>query len=139
MHEFEQAQRPEFLTMVESLGWFYMILLPAMPAMAAVSFLCVVFLLAKGKGPMAAVAILLFVHAPLLVGLFATIQGLTKSFEIIGMIPRAPSSGVLAVAIGHPLQAMKVAILLTVPTYALAAIWTFVRGIRGSIEPAKVE
>jgi hypothetical protein len=105
------------------LGLKYSILLPVSGVLCFVLVLAIVL---RSKGPMAAVALVLVVHVPLLIGLYATIEGIIETCTVIHGV--APSSAELASGIGTSLAAAKVAILLMVPAYSAAAIGAFLRG-----------
>ena len=67
---------------ISSLGSTYIVLLPLS---ALLSFVFVLVLLFRGRGPMAGVSILLFVHVPLMIGIFAAVQGMIRSYSVIAM------------------------------------------------------
>ena len=55
-----------------ALGFPYMIVLPLAGILC---FSLALILVIRGKGPMAAAALILIVHVPLLIGVFAALQG----------------------------------------------------------------
>lgn len=109
-----------------ALGPSYIILLPLS---ALVSFAFVVILLFRGRGPMAAASILLFVHAPLLIGVFAAIQGLISSYQVIALSGATPKPAEVAVGFSTALFAPLVALVFQTPSYVAAAVGTFIRSL----------
>ncbi len=104
------------------LGLSYSILLSLS---GLLSFVIALIIVRRGKGPMAAAALVLIVHVPLLIGLYATIEGLMQTCTIMHGGP--PRSAELASGIGTSLVAPKVALLLMIPGYATAVIGAFLR------------
>ncbi|EMI18240.1 putative membrane protein [Rhodopirellula maiorica SM1] len=100
-----------------------------LPLSALLGFICVVLLVLRGKGPMAAASILLFVHAPLMIGIFAAVQGLISSYSIIATSAATPKPSDVAAGFSTALFAPVVALLLMIPSYSAAAIGTFVRAV----------
>ena len=109
---------------VSSLGPIYVILLPLS---AIVSFVAVLILVTRGRGPMAAVSILLFLLAPTLIGIFGYLHAATmNNFEIYNGCGTPDPNVVMktdAAAIFSPLVGM----FLSIPAFALAAIGTLMR------------
>lgn len=117
--------------MFRMLGLFYGILLPLA---GLVSFLLVLILLLRGKGPMAAASLVLIVHIPLLIGLFAAIEGGIQTCTVIHGV--APTSAEFAIGISTSLVAPLVGMLMMVPGYLAAVIGTFIRAVRSESEYA---
>ncbi len=109
-----------------SLGFPYVILLPLAGFLCFVLTLIVVL---RGRGPMAAAALILIVHVPLLIGAFAAIQGGIASYTVIAMSETAPKPSEVAEGISTALVAPMVAMLLMVPGYATAALGAFIRSL----------
>jgi hypothetical protein len=126
MYESEPIQQSLLSWAFRSLGATYVILLPLV---ALLSFIFVVILLSRGRGPMAAASILLFVHTPLMIGLFAALQGMIASYQVIASSGSTPKPAEMAQGISMALIAPLVAILLMIPSYLAAAIGTLVRAI----------
>ncbi len=107
------------------LGLKYSILLPLSGLLCFVLALVIV---RRGEGPMAAAALVLIVHVPLLIGLYATVDGLMQTCTF--MHGAAPRSTDLLTGIHTSLVASKVALLLMIPGYTTAAIGALLRGTR---------
>ncbi|MCM2375263.1 hypothetical protein [Aporhodopirellula aestuarii] len=120
---------------ISALGPLYLVLLPLS---AVVSFILVIVLLFRGRGAMAVASILLLVHAPLMIGIFAAVQGLVNVYAIIGMSGATPKPAELASGYSVALFAPVVAMLLMIPSYLAACIGTFLRAVCGgndAVEP----
>ncbi|TWT78651.1 hypothetical protein CA13_09590 [Planctomycetes bacterium CA13] len=126
MNDTDPVQQSLLSWAISSLGPIYIILLPLS---ALLGFLCVLILLFRGRGPMAAASILLFVHAPLVIGIFAAVQGMINVYSVIGMSWTTPKPADLAVGYSTALFAPAVSMLLIVPSYLAAAVGTFVRAV----------
>ena len=124
MPESEPVQRSLLSWMINALGVPYVIVLPLA---GLICFLLALILVLRGKGPMAATGFILIVHVPLLIGLFAAIQGGIASYTVIAMSPTSPKPSEVAAGISTALFAPLVGMLLMVPGYATAAIGAFIR------------
>ena len=78
--------------------------------------------------------VLLIVHVPFLIGLFAAIHGAMASYIVIAMSDMTPKPSELAAGISSALVAPMVGMLLMVPGYAVAAFGAFVRSLGASAE-----
>jgi hypothetical protein len=116
---------------VSGLGPLYLVLLPLS---AIVSFVLVLVLLFRGRGAMAVASILLLVHAPLMIGIFAAVQGLVSVYSIIGMSGATPKPAELAAGYSVALFAPVVSMLLMIPSYVAATIGTFIRAVFGGTQ-----
>ena len=124
--------QPSFLSwMIMALGFPYVVLLPLAGLLC---FLLAGFVVLRGKGPMAAAALILIVHVPLLIGIFAAIQGGIASYTVIAMSESSPKPSEVAAGISTALVAPLVGMLLTVPGYATAAIGAFIRSLQNNAE-----
>ena len=112
-----------------ALGMMYVILLPLAGLSSFVLALIVVF---RGKGAMSAASLILIVHTPLLIGIFAALQGAIASYTIIANAPTTPKPSEIAGGISTALVAPIVGMLLMIPGYATAAIGSFVRSFPGT-------
>lgn len=117
--------------MFTALGFPYVILLPLTGLLCFVLALIVVF---RGKGPMAAASLILIVHIPLLIGVFAAIQGSIASYTVVAMGSATPKPSEVAAGISTALVAPMVGMLLMIPGYATAALGSFVRSIVANAE-----
>ena len=117
--------RQSFLSwFFNALGFQYAILLPLAGLMC---FLLALILVLRGKGPMAAAGLILIVHVPLLIGVFAAIQGGIASYTVIAMSVTTPKPSEVAVGISTALVAPMVGMFLMVPGYATAALGAIIR------------
>ncbi len=109
-----------------ALGFPYMIVLPL------AGILCFAFaliLVIRGKGPMAAASLILIVHVPLLIGVFAALQGGIASYVVIATSESTPKPAEVAAGISTALIAPLVGIILMVPGYAIAALGAMIRAV----------
>jgi hypothetical protein len=111
---------------ISALGPMYIVLLPLS---ALLSFVVVLVLLFRGRGPMAAASILLFVHAPLMIGIFAAVQGLISVYYIMAMSGTTLKPADTAAGYATALLAPAIAMLLMAPSYIAAAAGTFLRAV----------
>lgn len=119
--------RQSFLSwMFSALGLPYVILLPLA---GLVCILLVLAVVVRGKGPMAAAALVLVVPIPLLIGVFAAIQGGMASYAVIATSATAPKPSEIAAGISTALVAPLVGMLLMVPGYAIATFGAFIRSL----------
>jgi hypothetical protein len=109
-----------------ALGFKYAILLPVSALVGLVLTLIVVV---RGKGPMAGVALVLIIPAPLLIGVFAAIEGGISSYKVIATLPTDPAPGQGAAVISTLLVAPMVGMLLMAPTYILATLGSLFRSL----------
>lgn len=125
----EEAQ-PSLLTwLITSLGFWYTILLPLA---GLLSFALAVVIVLRGRGPLAAASLILTVHVPLLVGLFAAIHGGIETCTVIATSAAAPRPSDLAEGISTALVAPLVGMLLMIPGYVTAAVGGFIRSLLAS-------
>ena len=117
--------------MFMALGFPYVILLPLTGLLCFVFALIIVL---RGKGPMAGASLILIVHIPLLIGVFAAIQGGIASYTIIAMSSSTPKPSEVAAGISTALIAPMVGMLLMIPGYATAALGSFVRSFVANSE-----
>ncbi|TWT79659.1 hypothetical protein CA13_10650 [Planctomycetes bacterium CA13] len=117
-----------------ALGLPYVILLPLAGLLC---FLLALIVVLRGRGPMAAASLILVVHVPFFIGLFAAIQGAIASYSIIATSVTTPKPSEVAAGISTALVAPLVGMLLMVPGYATAAIGAFIRSLGSSVEETK--
>lgn len=113
---------------ISALGPLYLVLLPLS---AVVSFVLILVLLFRGRGAMAVGSILLLVHVPLMIGIFAAVQGMVSVYSVIGMSGTTPKPSELAAGYSVALFAPLVSMLLMIPSYLAASIGTFLRAVFG--------
>ena len=126
-----------FLTWIfRSLGFPFVFVLPLA---GLVCFLLVLMLVLRGKGPMAAASLILIVHVPLLIGLFAAIQGAIASYTVIAMSAVTPKPSEVADGISTALVGPLVGMMLMVPGYATAALGSLIRSLVFTGEEPKLK
>ena len=79
MPEAELVGQSYFSWMSNALGPYAILL----PLAGLICFLLALILVLRGKGPMAAAGLILVAHVPLLIGVFAAIQGGIASYTVI--------------------------------------------------------
>jgi hypothetical protein len=114
--------------LLDSLGMYYVILLPLA---GLVSFLIALIVVIRGKGPMAGPCLILVVHIPMLIGVFAAIQGAIASYMVIAISDTAPKPSEIALGVSTALAAPMVAMVLTVPSYVVAVFGSLIRALGG--------
>ena len=134
MPEAEPVRQSCLAWMFSALGISYAILLPLA---GLICFLLALILVLRGKGPMAAAGLVLIVHVPLLIGVFAAIQGAISSYSVIAMSATTPEPSERAAGISTALFAPLVGMCLMVPGYATAAIGAFIRALWSNTENSK--
>jgi hypothetical protein len=107
-----------------ALGFKYAILLPVS---ALVGFVLTLIVVVRGKGPMVGVALGLIIPVPLLIGVFASIEGGIRAFQVIATLATGPSPGQVAVVISTLLVAPMIGMSLMAPSYVLAIFVALVR------------
>lgn len=121
--------RQSFLSwLFQSLGLGYAVLLPLA---GLFSFFLVLVIVIRGRGPFAGVALVLICHVPMLVGIFAAIQGAIISYSVIAMSSNAPKPSEVAAGISAALIAPMVGMVMMVPAYATAAVGATARSLFG--------
>ena len=120
--------------MLSSLGAFYTIVIPLA---GLVCFVLALLVVMRGRGPLAGAALVLIVHVPLLIGIFAAIQGAIASYQVIAMSAVAPKPSHVAAAVSTSLFAPLASMLVIIPGYAAAAIGAFVRCMSASADERK--
>ena len=127
----EPVQRSLLSWMVAALGFPYLILLPLAGLLC---FLLALIVVRRGNGPMSAPALILIVHVPFLIGVWAAIQGGIASYIIIATSVSTPKPSEVAEGISTALVAPMVGMMLMVPSYATAALGAFIRCLGSNSE-----
>jgi hypothetical protein len=127
----EPAPQSMLSWMASSLGIGYLVLLPLAGLLCFVLTLIVVI---RGKGPMAAAAVVLIAPVPFLIGIFAGIQGMISSYQVIAMSGATPRPSEMAAGISTALFAPLVGLMLTSPAYATAVLGALIRGFASRAE-----
>jgi hypothetical protein len=122
----EPMQQSYLGWIVNSLGFPYAVLLPLA---GVVCFVLVLATLVRGRGAMATVSLLLIVHVPLLIGVFAALQGAMASYAVIAQSETAPRPAEIAAGISTALVAPTVGMLVMAPSYFVAALGALVRSL----------
>jgi hypothetical protein len=112
--------------MLAALGFPYVILLPLA---GLLSFVFALIVVVRGRGPMAGAATVLIVHVPLLIGVFAAIEGAIASYTVIAMSGATAKPSDVAAGWSTALVAPLVGMLLMAPGYAVAAFGAFIRSV----------
>ncbi len=125
------ADESAMMWILSSLGWIYLILLPLV---ALTAFIFALLIVIRGRGPLAAAALWLVVQTPMLIGLFAGLQGVVVVFRLISITGSQPYPADLADGIARSLVATLVAMLLSVPAYATAVLGALIRCLKAPAE-----
>jgi hypothetical protein len=126
MAETEVVQQSWLNWFFSSLGFGYALLLPAV---ALICFVLTLIVVIRGRGPMAAAAIVLVVPTPFLIGIVAGLRGGIASYAVIAMSSTPPKPAEVAAGISTALIAPFVGLLLMAPSYLVAVAGTLIRSI----------
>lgn len=118
-----------------ALGWRYTILLSLA---GLLSFVLTLIVVLRGKGPLASASLVLIVHVPLLIGVYAAIDGLIRSYTVIAMSEATVKASEVATGISTALVAPLVGMILMVPGYATAALGSLIRSLGANAEQGKL-
>jgi hypothetical protein len=132
--ELAPVQRSFLSWMLTALGFKYAALLPLS---ALVGFVLTLIIVARGKGPMAAVALVFIVPVPFLIGVFAAIEGAVNAYMLIATLETAPPPSHFAAVISTVLVAPMVGMSLMAPSYILATLGSFFRSFSAGPEGLK--
>lgn len=124
------AQESLLLWLYNSLGLMYSVVLPLS---GLVSFLLALLLVIRGRGPFLGVALFLIVHVPMLIGVYAAVQGVISMYSLISMSAGTPKPSEIAAGISTALVSITVGMFLMIPGYAVAAIGSLVRALTLSV------
>jgi len=124
MQEFMPIQPSLLDPTLHALGPKYVVLLGVA---ALVAFLLTLIVVVRGRGPMAAAALVFIVPLPLLVGVFGALEGVMSYWSVIAASSTAPKPSELAAGIAMALVAPMAGMLLMAPSYALALLGSLVR------------
>lgn len=114
-----------------ALGLKYTLLLPLA---AFVAFVLTLIVLLRGKGPMAAAALIFIVPMPFLIGIYGAIDGLISVYQVIAATAVQPKPSELAEGTSMALAAPMVGMLLMIPAYTLATVGSIVRSLMAGSE-----
>ncbi len=123
--DFDPRQQSMVTWAMMSLGP-YGVLLAVAGLVSAVVALTIVL---RGKGPLAAVALVLVVPLPLLIGVVGAWHGACSSFGTIGLSGADVKSSEIAAALSDILVRPIAGALLMTPGYVIAAGGAFIRAI----------
>jgi len=121
----EPVQRSILNWAVAALGPYAILL----PLAGLVCFVLVLILVVRGKGPMAAASLILIVPIPLLIGVFAALQGMMASYSLMAAAAVAPKPSEVAEGISTALIAPSVGMIVMGPALATAVIGSFFRAM----------
>lgn len=122
----DPAQQSLLLWFYNSLGLMYAVL---MPLSGLVSFLLALLLVLRGRGPFLGIALFLIVHVPLLIGVYAAVQGVISMYSLISQSAGTPKPSEIAAGISISLVPITVGIFFLIPSYSVAAIGSLVRSL----------
>jgi hypothetical protein len=112
--------------MLESTGPFYSFALPALGLLVFIGVCLVVF---YSRRPSVIAAFVVFLPAPLLLGIFGTVTGVARTFSVISMGGGTPDPNRLAEGIAAALLTTQVGLLVSLPAYVVFAIGLFLRTV----------
>jgi hypothetical protein len=115
----------------DALGLEFALLLP-LAGLAA--FLLALVLVIRGRGPMAGVALLLAVSLPMLVGIYAAIDGAIQAYMVIATSPVIPKQSEVAEGWSMALVAPQIGMYFMAPAFLVALVGTTVRTVFGRSE-----
>lgn len=125
--EMAQPVRMSYLEFLfQALGFRYTVLLPAVGLLA---FVFVLVLVIRGKGPALTGALLFLVPLPVLLGVFAAIDGMLASFQVIAMSNTAPKPSEYAMGISMSVVSVYLGFLLALPSFVLATCGLVARAL----------
>ena len=101
-----------------------------LPLVGLVAFALALFIVIRGRGPMAGAALVFIVPMPLALGLFAAAQAAINSFSVVALGDIQLKSSDVAQTISECLVLPEIGMLLTVPAYLVALIGLVVRSLR---------
>jgi hypothetical protein len=91
------------------------------------SFVTALILVTRGRGAMAAAALVLVVHVPVFIGVLAALNGSINALVVIASSPVAPKPSEIAAGVSAALFSPLFGIALAAPGYGVAAVGAFVR------------
>lgn len=100
-----------------------------------VSFIVSLLVVIRGRGPLAAAALVLIVPLPLLIGVFGAWHGATVAFGTIGLSGADVKTSELAPFLSEMFVRPIVGMLLMIPGYLVAAGGSFIRSITAGVNP----
>lgn len=112
-----------------SLGFRYAVLLSLA---GFLSFVLALIIVLRGKGPFAGASLLLAVHVPLLIGVYAAVDGLIRSYTVMAASDVTVKASEVASGYSTALVAPLAALALMVPGYVTAVLGSFIRAVSGS-------
>lgn len=114
-----------------ALGLKYTLLLPLA---AFVAFVLTLVILLRGRGPMAAAALIFIVPMPFVIGIYGAIEGQIAVYQVIAATAVQPKPSELAEGTSMALATPMVGMLLMVPAYLLATAGLIVRSLMAGLE-----
>jgi hypothetical protein len=114
----EPIRQSDFSWLLNALGLQYAI---PLPLAGLFCFLLALTPVLRGKGPIAGAGLMLFVHVPPLIGVFAAMEHLRASYSVNQGSLTTPNPSALAEADSSALVAPMVGMVLMVPGCATAA------------------
>ncbi|MGD9645444.1 MAG: hypothetical protein AB7U73_07015 [Pirellulales bacterium] len=111
-----------------ALGLQYSVLLPLA---AMIGLALVLLIVMRGRGPLASAALLISLSLPLLVGVYAALDGLLVSYQVIAYSTSMPKPSEYAQAYAMALVAPQLGMFLMAPSLLAALIGSVLRAVRG--------
>ena len=127
-----QQPRSYLHFLIVSLGLRYTI---GLPLVALLSFIAIVLLLLFGKNRYVGAAILTILPMEPLMGMYAFVDGLIASFQVISMAGVAPKPADMAEGFAMSLVATLVSLALSCPIFLTAAVGLSIRAILPDTQP----
>jgi hypothetical protein len=127
MIEFDQPQSMLHFYQ-QALGTKYLIWLPLT---AIIGFVLTLLAVVKWRGSVSVALLILAVPMPIVAGLYGYFDGMLASFQIIAMSTTQPKPSEWAQGEAMALVSVLVGCWLSVPSFLVAVIGTFIHWIRG--------
>jgi hypothetical protein len=112
-----------------ALGFRYALLIPLA---AFVAFVLALILVIRGKGPALGPALVLIVPMAVYIGIFAGVDGIVASCQVLAITGGSPNSSEIARGVAMSFVAPMLAMFLSIPAYLAAVIGTTIRSFRGT-------
>jgi hypothetical protein len=116
-----------------ALGLKYSLLLPFV---AFVAFLLTLVIVFRGKGSLAGVALVFIVPLPVLIGIYASVEGAIAMYQVVAGSTVEAKSSELAQGISMSLASTWVGMFLTAPSYLVAMFGLAARALFGKKDSA---
>ena len=112
--------------MAASLGWFYGL---AIPLTGLLVFIGACFVVKMSKRPAVIASYLLFLPAPMLIGIIASIHGMINSMEVIVFAGGTPEASAIGMRISMALFSSFFGMFVSAPSYLVLSFGLFIRTV----------